>query len=81
MLDAIQAGFNKARNLFGGLFAAIGAKTPTRNEMRLPAEEWAVKKKLGRAFFAKRLNPNYRAAKIASLTCAEWHIACDRGWL
>jgi hypothetical protein len=48
--------------------------------MRLDADEWAVKRKLGRSFFTRQLNPNTRAARIASLTEAEWQLARRRGW-
>lgn len=80
MFDAIKRGFNAARNLFAPLFAAQGIDAPSRNEMRLDADEWAVKRKLGRSFFTRRLNPNTRAARIASLTPAEYDLARTRGW-
>jgi hypothetical protein len=81
MFDALKAGFRKARNLFGRLFAATGNNTPTRNEMRLDADEWAVKQKLGRSFFTRRLNHNTRVARIASLNEAEYELAVSRGWV
>ena len=80
MFDAIRQGFKKARDLFAPLFQARGEDTPTQNEMRLDADEWAVKRKLGRSFFTRRLNPNTRAARIASLSNAEYDLARNRGW-
>jgi len=80
MFDAIRAGFKKARDLFAPAFAEAGHDTPTQNEMRLDADEWQVKRKLGRSFFTRQLNPNTRAARIASLTGAEYDLARNRGW-
>lgn len=81
MFDAIKAGFKAARNLFGSVFAAQGIDTPTRNEMRLDGDEFSVKRKLGRSFFTKQLNPNTRVARIASLTQGEYELAQARGWV
>lgn len=81
MFDAIRKGFKKARDLFAPLFAAKGESTPTQNEMRLDADEWLVKKKLGKAYFTKQLNPNTRNARIASLNQAETELAQARGWV
>lgn len=78
--DTMRAGFKKARDLFAPLFKAAGDDTPTQNEMRLDADEWAVKRKLGRSFFTRQLNHNTRAARIASLTNAEYDLARNRGW-
>ena len=81
MFDAIQAGFKKARDLFAPLFEARGENTPTQNEMRLDADEWAVKQKLGRSFFTRQLNENTKVARVASLTGAEYQLAQERGWV
>jgi len=81
MFDAIRKGFNRARDIFKPLFAARGDAAPTQNEMRLDADEWAVKRKLGRSFFTGRVTPNTRAARIASLTNGEYQLARDRGWV
>lgn len=81
MFDAIKRGFNAARDLFRPLFAARGEDTPSRNEMRLDGDEWAVKRKLGRSFFTRRLNENTRVARIASLTPGEFELARNRGWI
>jgi hypothetical protein len=80
MFDFFKQGFNAARRIFTPLFRATGDDLPTRNEMRLDADEWAVKRKLGRSFFTRQLNANTRAARIASLTEAEWQLARRRGW-
>jgi hypothetical protein len=80
MFDFIKKGFNAARRAFAPLFAATGDDTPSRNEMRLDGDEWAVKRKLGRSFFTRQLNPNTRAARIASLTPGEYDLARNRGW-
>ena len=81
MFDAIRAGFKKARDLFAPLFEARGENTPTQNEMRLDADEWAVKQKLGRSFFTRQLNENVRVARIASLNEGEFELARARGWV
>lgn len=79
--DAIRAGFKKARDMFAPMFQAVGQETPSQNEMRLDADEWSVKRKLGRSFFTRRLNPNTRAARIASLLPHEYDLARNRGWI
>jgi len=79
--NSIRAGFKRARDLFAPAFQAQGIDTPTQNEMRLESDEWAVKRKLGRSFFTRQLNPNTKAARIASLTHGEWLIAKNRGWI
>lgn len=76
-----KEGFKKASKLFGGMFAALGMNRPTRNEMRLDSDAYAVKQKLGKAFFTKRLNGNTRVARIMSLTKPEWELARSRGWI
>jgi len=81
MFDAIKAGFNAARNLFSGAFSEAGIDTPTRNEMRLDADEFMVKRKLGRSFFTKQLNENTRVARVASLNEGEFELARSRGWV
>ena len=80
MFDAIRKGFKQARDIFAPLFAAQGDRTPTQNEMRLVRDEWTVKRKLGRSFFTRQLNPNTRAARIASLLPHEYDLARNRGW-
>lgn len=81
MFNALKRGFNAARNLFGGTFAEAGIDTPTMNEMRLDADEFMVKRKLGRSFFTRRLNTNTRNARIMSLTRGEFELARNRGWI
>jgi len=81
MFDAIKKGFNAARSLFSGAFAAAGVDTPTANEMRLDADEFMVKRKLGRSFFTRQLNENTRVARIASLNEQEFMLAQSRGWV
>jgi len=81
MFNAIKRGFNAARSLFSGAFAEVGIDTPNLNEMRLDADEFMVKRKLGRSFFTKQLNENTRVARIASLTPVEFELARARGWV
>jgi len=81
MFDAIRAGFKKARDLFAPAFKAEGLETPTQNEMRLDADEWQVKQKLGRSFFTRQLNENTKVARVASLSNAEFELARARGWV
>jgi hypothetical protein len=81
MFDAIKSGFKRARDTFSPLFKAQGTDTPTQNEMRLDADEWQVKRKLGASFFTRRLNENARVARIASLNEGEFELARARGWV
>ncbi len=81
MFDAIKKGFKKASKLFAPLFQTQGQALPTQNEMRLDADEWQVKQKLGKSYFTKRLNPNTRTARIASLNRSEYELAQARGWV
>lgn len=81
MKDAIKQGFKRARNLFSPLFANAGVDSPAQNEMRLDADEFMVKRKLGRAFFTRRLNENTRVARVASLSQAEFELARNRRWI
>lgn len=81
MPDFLQRGFNRARKMFRDLFALSGEQEPSRNELRLDADEWAVKRKLGRSFFTRHITPNTRAARIASLNRAEYDLARARGWI
>lgn len=81
IFDIIKSGFKKARDAFAPLFQAQGDDTPTQNEMRLDAQEWMVKRKLGRSFFTKQLNRNTRVARVASLSHPEWRLARARGWV
>ena len=81
MFDAIRKGFKKARDIFSPLFKAAGEDTPTQNEMRLDADEWVVKQKLGRSYFTRQLNENTRTARIASLDEREYTLAFNRGWV
>ena len=78
--DSIRKGFKKARDAFAPLFQAAGERTPNQNEMRLDADEYVVKRKLGRSFFTRRLTANTRAARIASLEHGEYLLAKNRGW-
>ena len=81
IFDAIRQGFKKARDLFAPAFAGANIDTPTQNEMRLDADEWQVKRKLGASFFTRRLNENTRVARIASLNEQEFMLAQARGWV
>jgi len=80
-LSTLKSAFRSAAKVFGPMFQSVGDRTPTRNEMHLDADEWAVKRKLGRSYFTRRLNPNTRVARIASLNEAEYELARNRGWV
>lgn len=41
----------------------------------------AVKRKLGRSFFTRRLSPGTRAKRIGTLTKSERELAATQGWL
>lgn len=81
MHDIAKRAYTTARKAMGGLFAAVGDDAPSRRELRLDANEFAVKRKLGRSFFTRQLNPNTRAARIMSLNREEWELAKERGWI
>lgn len=81
MFDSIKHGFTKAKKWLGGLFSTINEAVPTRNEMGLEAQEWVIKRKLGSSFFTRTLTRNTRAARIATLTHAEYLVARRKGWI
>ena len=80
-LGAIKGAFRKASRAFAPLFRARGEDRPTFHELRLDADEYAVKKALGHSFFTGQITRNTRAARVASLTQEEYVLARDRGWL
>lgn len=79
-MNAIKGAFKKAAKVFAPIFDRAGEKTPTLHELRLDADEYAVKQKLGRSYFTRRITPNTRSARLASLTHAEYLLARARGW-
>lgn len=79
-MGTIRGAFRRAAKVFEPLFRAAGEERPTLHELRLDADEYAVKRKLGRSFFTHRITANTRAARLASLTHAEHLLARDRGW-
>jgi len=79
-MNAMRAGFKRAAKVFEPLFRAQGEDMPTQKELRLDADEYTVKRKLGRSFFTRRITPNTRAARLASLTQQEYMLARNRGW-
>lgn len=79
--DMAKKAYTNARKMLAPLFAAVGDDAPSRRELRLDANEFAVKRKLGRSFFTRQLNPNTRAARIMSLNREEWELAKERGWI
>lgn len=76
----IKSAFKSAVKAFTPLFKKAGEERPTLKELRLDVNEYAVKHKLGRSYFTRHLTPNTRAARLASLTDAEYLLAIDRGW-
>ncbi len=81
LLDGIKGIFKRLRKAFEPMFKAVGHDKPTANEMRLDADEWTVKRKLGPSFFTRHLSPNTRALRIASLTHKEYLLAMKRRWI
>ena len=79
--------FKPVKNFLGGLLAAtIGLATGTEpakseSEQLMPSDVYAVKNKLGRSFFTRRLNPNTRWRRINSLTPKERAIAEHMRWI
>lgn len=59
----------------GGLRAV-----PTRNELTLDSDAFAIKRKLGRSFFSRQLPRRTRAARLATLTSDERLLAKIKGW-
>lgn len=80
-LRAIKQGFRRIAKAFEPVFRASGEARPTLNEMRLDADAYVVKGKLGRSFFTRQLRPNTRHARVASLTADEYQLARAHGWL
>lgn len=81
MFDALKQDLKRALRIFGPVFKAAGHRTPSRKDMFLDADEYQVKHKLGASFFTRKLSRNARAARLASLTSAEWSLAKNRGWI
>lgn len=79
-LGAIKGAFKKASKVFAPLFKKVDEAKPTFNESRLDATEYGVKSKLGRSFFTRHITSNTRAARLASLTHAEYLLAMGKGW-
>jgi len=50
-------------------------------EKELRVDAFSVKRKLGRAWFTKRLHPRTRRHRLASLTCQEARIARELRWI
>ena len=81
MFAGLKSIFKRAAKAFEPLFRSAGEDRPTLNELRLDADEYTVKRKLGRSFFTRQLPANSRAVRIASLSHEEWLLAKNRGWL
>lgn len=79
-MGAVKGAFRRAAKVFAPIFDRAGEERPTLHELRLDADEYAVKRKLGRSFFTRRITANTRAARLASLTHAEYLLARARGW-
>lgn len=78
MFESIKNIFNSIRSAFG-----VGDGSPrfSRKELRLDADEHAVKRKLGASFFTRRLSPGTRRARVDALSKLETALATDRGWI
>ena len=80
IMGALRGAFKRVSKIFAPLFDRAGEDKPTLNELRLDADEYTVKRKLGRSFFTRRITLNTRAARLASLTQGEYMLAKGRGW-
>lgn len=80
IIGALRGAFKKASKIFEPLFRVAGEDKPTFNELRLDADEYTIKRKLGRSFFTRHITRNTRAARLASLTHPEYLLAQARGW-
>ena len=58
-----------------------GMRNPSRKDMQLTLDEYAVKCKLGSAWFTKKRTDRQRRKMRASLTNDEYAIAMSKGWL
>ena len=79
-LNRIKGAFKSAVKAFTPLFRKAGEETPNLHELRLDADEYAVKRKLGHSFFTRRITRNTRYARLAGLTQQEYLLAKARGW-
>lgn len=79
--DLAKKAFRAARAVLQPLFKAAKQEVPTQRELRLDADEWSVKRKLGSGFFTRSLTHNTRVARLLSLTPAEYALALRRGWV
>lgn len=79
--DAAKKAYRAARSVLQPLFKLSGQATPTRRELNLQADEWAVKQKLGPSFFTRKLGHNTKVARLMSLTPQEFELAQRRGWV
>lgn len=69
------------------VFAAKGADRPSprshysRRDLALSGDAFAVKRKLGRAYFTRGLSPRTRAARLRALKPHELAIATAHRWV
>lgn len=94
--NPIRSLINSARSIRSTVLSKLGVRAAlesdaimgiatgrhfSRNEGRLTPDAYAVKHKLGKAFFRKRINPATRRARISSLTLDERRTAYNQGWI
>lgn len=79
--NAAKKLYKAARAVLQPLFGAAQQEVPTQRELRLDYDEFAVKHKLGSAFFTRQLTHNTRVARLLTLTPAEYALALHRGWV
>jgi hypothetical protein len=79
--NAAKKLYQAARAVLQPLFGAAKQEVPTQRELRLDADEWAVKRKLGHGFFTRSLTHNTRVARLMTLTEPEFELARRRGWV
>lgn len=53
----------------------------SKKDRLLTVNEIGVKRKLGRSFFSKQVNPRLKSRRVRELTGDERAIARERGWI
>jgi len=81
MFNTLKSAFKSVLGALLPRFNEENIPAPTARDMQLDVDEWQLKRRLGKNFFRKRLNPRYRAKRIAELTPVQRALARERGWI
>lgn len=80
-----QRSYKHGAQRFAALLRSFGLLDPdvpvSRRDHMRPGDLTAIKHKLGRAYFTRRLSPGTRRARVARLTSNEQAVGQERGWI